>query len=547
MTTTTTSSECAYDKVIKRQRRTSSQSTEEEYKYHIVNIHTWLRGFDDEDDYNLHETDNEIKHGSRRRSLLPIVDLRSIEDYNERHLEPNVISCVSAQNSTTPSDDDDDFLANPASTVCHNEVDDENSNRGGIITVNLPLASLLSGERSCELPPRNLAFAILIPRGYAQTFMDESHAGCGGGGGDGEKHCIIHQLFFATHSAATRQSRKPWKVRQVLLDTDTLWKEAEDIEGLVVARCGSATNRKGGGGDRSRSPFRCLPRLWRPDPLISSYVLPFLMNWTMHYSNNHVTVFDSRINDGKAEDHDKCNTCRAKTLGLVWDLGCGSGRDICYLAEESKEFRERCTDTSTRELHFIGVDNHRGSAARCTPLWKNRGVDEISESICLDLNKLHLVREYLMDPTKVLHLPLHDAACHADIVCIYSIRYLNRKLLSYIANTRTVEESVVMPDSQSSTSGTHSPPSSHLVLPLGTLIAISHFCKPHEGASWKFDHPKESSVLDRWELRNLFTGSSNTDCERKFDSQRWEILIDDVIVDGDHGRTLTQFVAKKIA
>jgi hypothetical protein len=89
----------------------------------------------------------------------------------------------------------------------------------------------------------------------------------------------------------------------------------------------------------------------------------------------------------------------------------------------------------------------------------------------------------------------------------------------------------------------------HLVLPLGTVVAISHFCKPREGASWKFDHPKEPSVLDRWELKNLFTGESTADRENDqvCATQRWEILNDDLIVDGDHGRTLIQFVAKKIA
>jgi hypothetical protein len=540
MATDTSSCECAQGNRSKRQRKSPSQSvspsTKEEckFQYRIVNIVTWLRGFDEEDD-DLHETDKETN--DRRRSVLPVVDLRSVDEYNERHLETVHDDTLHEGDATS---------ASLSSTECPTEVDIENNNSsgGGIIIVHLPLSSLLSGERTCELPPRNLDFSILIPLEYAETFLDQCHGGRYGGGDDGgEKQCTIHKLFFATHSEATMQSRKPWRVRQVIIDNDALWKEAENINGLVlVRRGGSSGGGVVGGEGRRETPFRCLPRLWKPDPLISSFVLPYMKKWTID--------FDERSNDV----HDNNNSVRPTTLGLVWDLGCGSGRDICYVAEEIKEFRDRCNKNGSRSLHFIGVDNHKGSAARCTPLWKNRGVEDVTNSICLDLNKLHLVRDYLMDPTKeLLQLPQQTAACPPEIVCVYSIRFLNRKLLSYIANSRTFEESVgtsVSGTLQSTTNGHHSsPPLSHLVLPLGTVIAISHFCKPHEGARWDFDHPKQSNVLDRWELKNLFIGAPSADCESGHDcgTHRWQILKDNLIVDGDHGRTLIQFAAKKIA
>ncbi|KAL3758946.1 hypothetical protein ACHAWU_003017 [Discostella pseudostelligera] len=525
---TTDSSPCEYAQGNrgKRQRKSPSQSVspstkvECRYQYKIVDIVTWLCGFDEEED--LHET----KKGTNdiRRSVLPLVDLRSVDEYNERRID-------TVHDGTLHEGDEVDN-------------DNNNSSGGGIIIVHLPLSTLLSGERSCELPPRNLDFAILIPREHAETFLDQYHGGSSCGGDDGgEKQCTIHKLFFATHSEATMQSRKPWRVRQVLIDSDALWKEAENIKDLVVARRGGTS----GGGDfgaegRRETPFRCLPRLWKPDPLISLFVLPYLKKWTID--------FDSRSNDL----HGNNSSLRPTTMGLVWDLGCGSGRDICYVAEEIKEFRDRCNNNSSRALHFIGVDNHKGSAARCTPLWKNRDVEDVTSSICLDLNKLHLVRDFLMDPTKeLLQLPPRTADCPPDIVCIYSIRFLNRKLLSYIANSRTIDESVetlVSGTCQSTTNRTYSSPQlSHLVLPLGAVIAISHFCKHHEGASWNFDHPKESNVLDRWELKNLFDGASSADLESRHDcgTQRWQILKDDLIVDGDHGRTLIQFAAKKIA
>jgi hypothetical protein len=65
--------------------------------------------------------------------------------------------------------------------------------------------------------------------------------------------------------------------------------------------------------------------------------------------------------------------------------------------------------------------------------WKNCGVDDIADSIALDLNKLHLVRHYLIDPTK-LRMQLDPIP---DIRCIFVTRFLNRKLLSYIANACT--------------------------------------------------------------------------------------------------------------
>ena len=46
--------------------------------------------------------------------------------------------------------------------------------------------------------------------------------------------------------------------------------------------------------------------------------------------------------------------------------------------------------------------------------WKNHGGDDIADSITLDLKKLHLVRHYLIDPTK-LEMQL-DLTSQDDIV-----------------------------------------------------------------------------------------------------------------------------------
>jgi len=65
------------------------------------------------------------------------------------------------------------------------------------------------------------------------------------------------------------------------------------------------------------------------------------------------------------------------------------------------------------------------------------------------------------------------------------------------------------------------------------VIAISYFCKPEEGAGWNFDRPKESHVLDRFELKCLFDGN---DCGnyKNCKEQIWHFLTDDLIVDEDN-------------
>jgi len=404
----------------------------EEQSYYIINVHRWLSGRKD---------DNQI---------LPIVDLRSYEEFDRQHID--MTSYANSGNNTVPT------------------------------IVNLPLPTLLSGERSCELPPRYVEFAILIPRQYTQQILETSD------------DCDIHQLFFASMSKSTLQSRKPWLVRQILIDSDTLWKDASAL-GLVKS-C----------SESSITSFQRLPRLWKPDP-ITINILSILKEWTT------------------TEDYNR--------IGLVLDLGSGAGRDVCYLAEELKEYQCTQQQQSLTSIHVVGIDNHKGSAKRCIPLWKNRKVDDIAHSLLLDLNKLHQVRNSLMDTSKLLSpQPMQQ---QSEIICIYAIRFLNRKLLSYIANSTISDTQIDSIESKStSKSAVHSPPQP-LVLPIGTIFAMSHFCKPKDGATWNFDHPKESSVLNRSELKNLF------------ETRGWQVLKDDIILDGDHGRTLIQFIAKKVA
>ena len=55
------------------------------------------------------------------------------------------------------------------------------------VVVHLPLSTLLSGERSCELPPRNVEFGIML-----EEVQDEAEGKC--------RQQRLQSLFFATSS-----------------------------------------------------------------------------------------------------------------------------------------------------------------------------------------------------------------------------------------------------------------------------------------------------------------------------------------------------------
>lgn len=481
--------------------------------YDVIAIHQWLDGCGASG--TTAAADGGGDTAAKRQMILPLVDLRSYDEFNVRHFD-----LVAMHNKTISST--------------------KNGNQGlaDVPIVNLPLSTLISGERSCELPPRHVEFAILIPKQYAQHFLNR------------DEDCSIHQLFFASQSKSTMQSRKPWLVRQVLIDDDSLWMNANEI-GLVQCSKGGSNKDRG-----SMFPFLSLPRLWKPDPLIASDILPLLKAWLTQKDTDSTNSSDNR-NASQSNPNNTITELPNRTSdGFVLDMGSGAGRDVCYLAEELKQSQHASLQQDDhyrqhmRSLHFIGIDNHKGSAKRCLPLWKVRGVDDITHSALLNLNTLHQVRDHLMNVSKLLTNPEGiKPAQQSTILCMYAIRFLNRRLLSYIASSITAgdESSLTTNDPPPAAhrpikKSVHTPPSP-LVLPVGTIFAISHFCKPNEGANWDFDHPKESSVLERRELKNMFTGD-NTNGDNK---HRWQILKDEIISDGDHGRTLIQFVVKKVA
>jgi hypothetical protein len=308
-------------------------------------------------------------------SPLPLVDLRPSDEYSQK--------CINNSRSSS-------------TTIC-------NVTR---VVVNLPMESLFSGQRSFELPPRNIPFAILVPLKYFTISTTNNHVN------KVTLDPLLLDFFYATQSKATKKSRVRWTIPQILLEGDSLWADAYRLDILQYHP------------DFTLFPQ---PRLWEPDPMVQSCLLPLLR-----------------------KEISLCNSTKAAVE--VWDLGCGSGRDICFLAESLIQY----------PIQFVGIDNHKGSASRCLPFWErrlyqqqlNRLVTTITKE--LNLNKISSFQEYLSSSSNALKM-------------IYCVRYNNPKLFHTIAQSAC--------------------------LPPGFLFAVTHFCKETKEATWDYEHPSVSSLL----------------------------------------------------
>lgn len=426
----------------------------------VVSLLEWFQGLPNdyevknENNTYCHDAPISVQEVSPSIQRLPLIDLRSDEAFTECHLLPiDIFSTSNAYNNFNYGADNTRII------------------------VNLPFHSLESGDRSCELPPRNVPFAILLPRNNDN--YEESH--------QMDYHQTILNFFFATRSKATSQSRKPWLVKQIIHENDSLWNDARDL-GILYESQAHNTNDKLIVPAEKQLPLP-LPRLWRPDEMIQTILLPILKS-KLH------TAFKSM---GSTAKHSPFIVC---------DLGSGAGRDVCFLAEElnfylyqllqlelDAENNNQIDDvtvssqSSRIKLTIVGIDNHKGSEKRCIPFWKNRRVEHITQSLFLDLNKATSFRDQLFSLQQQKNEIIQDTSVteYSDdngIVCLYAIRFLNRKLIKYIANSNHEIKCRQDGDDGDECKSIYD----HLRR--GTIFAMSHFCKANSGASWNFDHPK---------------------------------------------------------
>lgn len=313
-----------------------------------------------------------------------------------------------------------------------------NNNNNTAIVVSLPIEFLQA--RSFELPARHIQFDILLD----ERDIPKAEA----------------VLLGVRSGVVRKRPQNPWKVRNVLLEVvdsvtsdRDLWKPAEEL-GLVSHHY------------LKRSTFP-LPRLWQPDPMVETVLLPLLLKQQQQGEKQH-----------------RSGSKRVQVL----DLASGSGRDVVFLAEE-------LAASGCSTCRVVGID-HRYNEKETSVVrafWKRRGVEHQTDSLKLDLSLFETLDQSM--------IPL------VDVTAIFCVRFWKAELVRAIATS--------------------------LLLPSGILFGLSHFCKPHPGAPWNFEHPSEKTVLERDELSDLFCDDT------------WEILHDEIATDSDHGRTMIHFVAQK--
>lgn len=277
-----------------------------------------------------------------------------------------------------------------------------------------------------------------------------------------------------------KRSQKPWLVKNVLIDDAGLWEQAEKLGSMRM--------------DEEEPAFP-LPRLWQPDKMVETVVLPLLQESLMASVLQH----PSKKQKADATPKDAALTNVVSDCE-IWDLASGAGRDVAFLAEELK--------AAQVPFHqVVGID-HRYNAKEqgiVNGFWERREVGNLTSCIKMDLSTLeHGLKEELQN---------------RNVVALLAVRFWKASLVAAVA--RNKESS----------------------LKSGTIFAISHFCKPYDGAPWEFAHPTEKTVLQRSQLKEIFESKSE-DVVADGKNSVWEILRDEIAMDSDHGRSMIHFVAR---
>ncbi|KAF0697796.1 Aste57867_11539 [Aphanomyces stellatus] len=256
-----------------------------------------------------------------------------------------------------------------------------------------------------------------------------------------------HEQIDWFTNAELHPTKRPWLVEFYVLASDTVLVDAKQLS-LVAAH---------------DAPLFPQPRLWTPNGL-------------MHHLLR-VIAAEPRSSSSSA---------------MIYDLACGSCRDIVYLGEE---LRKRCLP-----YRVCGIDHNKAGLVNTAAFASRRGIGDLFQFVEMDLRKTELVRALLLQP------PSSTKSTAAAVVkCVFGCRFLRRDLLLAVRDA----------------------------LPRGSIFAWSHFVMPDDGV-WKWGHPtKRSDILDRDELCRLFAG-----CD-------YDILLNEYESDSDHGRPLNLFIARK--
>ena len=367
-------------------------------------------------------------------------------------------------------------------------------NNHHVTLVHIPFQEL--ADRSFELPPRDVPFVIIVA-----TCEDIPKA-----------QALLKPHNHHTHHPSKRQLIRFWKVVGVIVATDNVNQQQANELGLVR------------NGDIGPVPPTAVlsNRLWKPDPLLPMILWP-LLRQTLE------TIDTSSSKQQQSQPSDPNGNLE------IWDLGSGAGRDVCFLAQsiamwyhhqqQQQQQPQISADVDTHivpQVRVIGIDQrYRGQdhIEQSRQFWTRSGVGTLTDAVYMDLQQ---VSEFA---NRVVQ---HQQSSSTRIACFYAVRYWNRSLVEWIRWSPQLQP--------------------------GTLFAMSQFGKAHVGQVWEFAHPKEKHVLERNELADLFSGSrsnesltAESNMPQQESAPKWTILLDQVVTDSDHGRTLIQFVARREA
>jgi hypothetical protein len=376
------------------------------------------------------------------------------------------------------------------------------------IVVFIPLEDLRA--RSFELPPRNVGFSVILLSSDTEDWETDDL-------------CSLPQqnadaLAFLMPSTGQQQQiqQKPWNVMDVILwsplDVEDDDETSGDHHDVVVRETDTTSPSL---ISATPSPLLLNDRLWQPDSMVQEVLLPLLRERLQAHHRQQQLMQEERRRTANDDNSNKLQQNHA--LFEIWDVGAGSGRDVCFLAEQLTATLDD-SQLPGAVVRVVAIDQRYRTPEATRPVqdfFQRRQVTQATDCRQLDLSK----------STDIASVVQQIAAKSSVVHCLYAVRYWNKALLQQLMDALENEDD---DDNEQNDNDNESNRSGSL------LIAISQFGKASVDATWEFDHPKESHVLDRHELAQMFAGHAS-----------WTILHDQVVTDSDHGRTLIQFVAER--
>ena len=308
---------------------------------------------------------------------------------------------------------------------------------------------------------------------------------------DNQTHVrTAEQFLLQPDRVASNNRRKfrPWEVDNILVADQLFWREAREMK---LIEDGRESESDFGCEQKSSSvqvPSLPSPRLWDADGMVEKVLLPLL----------------------RKEIAATRTTSRSRKRWRIYDMASGAGRDAAFLAEE---LLSASAERGGARFHVTAID-HRYNAKQTNivqDFFQRRGVRGVTSVVKANLSRWETMREILLSGRKARGAGGDDGDGDGDgidtVDILYLVRFFVRSAIRDLASCSSLRK--------------------------GTVFAISHFCAAEDGGVWPFDHPHAATVLGRNEMKDLFIANG------------WDVLHDEIVSDGDHGRTLLNFVARK--